>query len=216
MLLRYFLSVVLFFVAYPTYAYLPVMTENETVHTVTEITDFKTEHMYFGELTGFPHMYLLRSGEPFTLKVMLLLPDTQKVTHDINSIIIRETGFQGRIEEVTRLLAKDALWESSYDPWGGDWYQEGVTYEETAEAGVYRIEVSSPNNTGKYVLVLGHESALGSLGYFELVGRLSEVKSFLGKSQVRMLEAPLVFIPLVIVISIGVILRRRRRATSRE
>jgi hypothetical protein len=186
------------------------MTEQATARDITPITDFKTEQMYFGELDGFPHMYLIRSSEPFTLKAEILLPDIEKTPRDINGIIIRDTGFQGRIQEMTRMLAKDASWESFYDLWGGDRYLRGTTYKQDVESGVYRIEVSSPNNEGKYVLIVGNEDSFGSIGYFELIGRLSAVKSFFGKSPLRMIEAPLVFIPLLLIVC-GVLWWRLRR-----
>jgi hypothetical protein len=212
---KHLLLVVFFFSAFSVHAYTPVMVGERTARDVTEITAVETEKMFFGELKGFPHMFLIQSGEPFTLKAELLLPDIQDTPRDINVIIIRNTGFQGRIQEVTRMHAKDAGWDSFYDPWGGDRYLRGITYESEMESGVYRIEVSAPDNDGKYVLVVGSEESFGPTTYFKTLGQLSSVKSFFEKSPIRVLEAPPVFIPLIVIIFGIVFWRLRLRKTSR-
>ncbi len=193
-----FFTLFFFLCALPVYAHTPYFVEQKSLHDVTAIENPEYSRAFYGMLAGFPHTYEIRTPEPFHLYVQVLVPDTETTENIINGIIIKETGKGGRVEEVARLTAKDASWESWHEPFGNDTYRIGGTFERDVAPGVYRIEVSTPDNLGKYVLAVGNLEGKDGIGYFETIGRLIEVKAFFGKSKIRIIESPLVYIPLLI------------------
>jgi hypothetical protein len=195
------------------HAHVPNLVEQTSLIDINAIVDPTLSQAFYGTLDGFPHTYEIRSKEPFTLHVEVLIPDIESATENVTGIIIRETGQKGRVSEVTRMLAEDASWESFYEFWGGDTYRKGGTYEAEAEPGVYRIEVSTPENRAPYVLVVGKREEFDTLGYFETIGRLMEVKEFFGKSKFMVIVSPLVFIPLLILITCAGLFYWYRRRT---
>lgn len=199
--------------ALPAHAHVPLVVDQESLHDIVVIEDPELSQAFYGTLTDFPHTYEIRAKSPFHLYAEVLVPDMEGQENVVSGIIIKETGQKGRVEEVTRMLAKDATWESFFEPWGADSYRKGGTFERDVEPGVYRIELSTPNNHEKYVLVVGKREDFWSIGYFETVGRLMDVKEFFGKSKFRVIESPIVFVPLVLVLAVFFIVwfRRRRR-----
>lgn len=199
-----------------TYAHIPVLIEQSSLHDITPIETPDISHAFYGTLNGFPHTYEIVSREPFTLFAEVLMPDIGGIEKKVSGIIIREVGESGRVAEVSRLLAKDASWESFYEPFGGDRYVRGTSYEGNLEAGVYRIEVSTPDNNQKYVLVVGKKEEMAGVGYFELVGRIADVKAFFGKSRLLVIQSPFVYVPLILLmIGVAAVYYRRVRAARR-
>lgn len=201
-------------------AHIPVMVDPASVRDVYAINDPTLSQAFYGNLSGFPHTYEVRVRDATVLRVEVLIPEIVSAVEEVNGIVIRETGMKGRVEEVARLLARDASWEQFFEPWGGDWYRRGSSFETTIEAGVYRIEVSTPDNYAPYVLVVGTEERDGGLGYIALVERIAQVKAFYGKSAFAVLESRFVYLPLVFIICIvllcgGIVLyRKKRRRTA--
>jgi hypothetical protein len=217
--MKYFFTLFILTFLFPmsALAHVPHIVEQTSVIDIDPITDPTLSQAFYGTLDGFPHTYEIRAKEAFTLHVEVLIPDIESATENVSGIVIRETGTKGRVVEVTRLLADDASWESFYEFFGGDSYRKGGVYEADVEAGVYRIEVSTPENTAPYVLVVGNREEFGAIGYFETIRRLMEVKEFFGKSQFMVVVSPLVFIPLIILIGgVGILYWYRRRTSVGE
>ena len=208
-----YLGVFLFLPFSFVHAHVPNLVEQNSLHDITTIVEPTLSQAFYGTLRGFPHTFEIRSDESFTLHVEVLVPDSDTSTENVSGIIIRETGRQGRVTEVARMLAKDASWESFYEPWGGDSYRRGSVSEREVESGIYRIEVSTPDNNAPYVLVVGSKEEFGSIGYFETVKRIADVKTFFGKSKFMVIESPFVYVPLLFSMFVVFMawLRRRRR-----
>ncbi len=121
----------------------------------------------------------------------------------------------GRVTEITRLNAQEGGWTSEYNWVSGDAYRHGPTFERELEAGTYYVEVHTPDNLEKYVLRVGNRDG-ASIGYFEMIRRLVAVKKFFGKSPVRIVESPYVYLPIVGmgILSFGVWYMRRRNARA--
>ncbi len=194
-------------------AHVPVIVSQESIKDIDTIEDPELSQAFYGELTGFPHTFEIRAKEPFTLSLQILQPDIESSIRNISGIAIKDLGRGKRVEEVTRLHARDALWESEYEPWGGDRYLIGPSFKQELSEGIYRIEIHTPDNLEKYVLVVGSREEM-TLGYFELIGRLMEVKEFFGKSKLRIVESPFVYVPLILsmlLIGYGVYRKRKKR-----
>jgi hypothetical protein len=203
--MRYSFALVALFFLVPmsALAHVPNIVEQTSILDIDQIRDPMLSQAFYGTLDGFPHTYEIRAKEAFTLHVEVLIPDIESATENVSGIIIRETGQKGRVSEVTRMLAKDATWESFYEFWGGDDYRKGGVYEAEVEPGVYRVEVSTPENEAPYVLIVGNREEFGAIGYFETIRRLMEVKEFFGKSKFMVIVSPLVFIPLSVLVIIA-------------
>ena len=197
-------------------AQVPVLVHPQSVADITQITDPELLHAFYGAMTGFPHTFEIHADTPFTLKTEILVPDIDEGKNIISGIIIKENPEGGRVIEIVRLNAKEALWESQFEPYGGDSYRHGPLFEKQLDAGTYRVEVHTPDNIEKYVLLVGSRKEM-SIGYFELVGRIYDVKQFFGKSPVRIIESMYVYAPLLVISIIGIgtwYIRRGRKQKS--
>lgn len=209
-----FIALLLFAIAYDTHAHVPNVITQSSLQDIITIEDPELSQAYYGDMMGFPHTYEIRAKDPFHLFVEVLVPDIPAADERVSGIIIKEVGYKGRVVEVARLPGAEAGWESFYEPWGGDRYRRGASFEQDVEAGVYRIEVNTPENLSKYVLVVGKREDFGSVGYFETIGRIADVKAFFGKSRFRIVESPFVYVPLMASVFVsGVWLWWRRRST---
>ena len=213
---RVIVSIALLCIPFVSYAHVPLVVEQTSLHDIGAIADPELSQAFYGAMDGFPHTYEIRATEPFHLFAEVLVPDIATSKNTVSGIIIKETGQGGRVSEVARLHAKAATWESFYEPFGGDSYRRGSSYEADVQPGVYRIEVSTPDNDTKYVLVVGKREGSGGVGYFETLGRIAEVKAFFGKSPVRIIESMYVYVPIVIalvlLLAYWYLWRYRRRA----
>lgn len=211
--MRYVYTLILFFlVCNYAHAYTPEVVTQATLHDITEIQNPESEHVFFGELNNIPNTYEIKASEPFLLHIEIRVPDIETSKNIISGIVIKDQK-KGRVEEVTRLLAKDASWVSRYDMRIGESYREGPVFEKQLDPGIYRIEMHTPDNLEKYIFVIGNKN-IDSPGYFELLGRIADVKRFYGKSAFWSITSSYVYIPLVIVGLMGGVLwfwyRRKR------
>ncbi len=209
---RYIFILFIFFAwAETVSAHIPLVVTQENLHDIVTISNPDVSQAFYGELVGFPHTYEIEAKEPFTLTVEVLMPDIDSSNNTVSGIVVRNVTGSGRVTEVTRLLAKGASWSSFFEPWGGDSYRRGGTFSKEVEAGTYRIELSTPVNLEKYVLVVG-EKEESDLGYFETLERIMDVKVFFGKSRIMVIQSPLAYVPLLILFCIlGFVYYRRRR-----
>ncbi len=195
-------------------AHVPVLVEQTSLHDIVTIEEPEISHAFYGTMNSFPHTYEIRSKTPFHLFVQVLMPDIASSKNNVSGIIIKETGKGGRVEEVARLLARDAMWDTFYEPIGADSYRTGGTFERDVEPGVYRIEVSTPDNLDKYVLVVGKNEDSSEIGYFETIRRIAGVKAFYGRSKIFVVLSPLVYVPLLVLCAVGGVIwfvKRRHR-----
>ncbi len=182
------------------HAYVPELVVQKDLHDIKPIVDPELSQLFAGELTGFPHTYEIRSEEPFTLYVEMRIPDLAEGKNNVSGIVIKEQR-KGRVEEVTRFLAKDASWTVKDDTLIGDAYREGSSFEKELQGGVYRIEVSTPDNLETYMLRVGKREEM-TIGYLELLGRIANMKKLYGKSAFFIIESPYVYWPLIALVLI--------------
>jgi len=161
-----------------------------------------TQQLFIGELQDFPEMYKIDSSEPFLLTVQIrALPNDGMSSPKLNGIIVRQKD--GSVEEVVRLNSTDITWGKGRDYLTGLLYLVGETFSQEVSAGVYHIEVSAPQNIGKYILVVGSQPL--AVGYFTSLGAVSKMYLFYGTSRIFMLRSPIVYYPVGIIILLGLI-----------
>jgi hypothetical protein len=181
----------------------PILVKQVDIDDITTITDPDHAQAFYGELTNFPHTYEIRASEPFTLYTQILVPDIQEQKNIVSGIIIKVPIYEKRrVEEITRLHAKDAQWESSLVFFEGNSYRKGPFFEKELEAGLYRIEVHTPDNLEKYVLVVGEREEM-TIGYFEHMYRLVQIKIFFEKSSIMVIQSPIVYVPFLTIVLCG-------------
>lgn len=163
---------------------------------ITTVTEPESARALYGDMTGFPHTYEIRSEDAFQLYVQMFMPEHDFVpANTISGIIIKENEEHARVIEIARLPAHEATWENVRSIASGDTLKRGPFFNAQVDAGVYRIEVSTPQNTERYVLHIGTADPL-PLSYLEYIRRIAEIKTFVGKSPYAIVESPFVYIPM--------------------
>jgi len=192
-------------------AHVPVLPEFASYDDAKTIVSPDISRAYYGELTSFPHRYeFVIEENNRDLFVEVLVPDIEAAANNIDAIIVKQHD-AGYVDEVARLSAKDATWESFYEWFGGDSYRRGPGFEKTVEPGKYILEVFNANNVGKYVLVVGKKEDFSEVSIFETQQRIYEVKRFYGKSPLAVLQSPFYYVPTSVIILIALILWYRHR-----
>ena len=209
---------------------------------VTQIENPEVSQAFYAELKGEPDYYQIESEESFKLYVGILVPDLEEIDKDISVEISREDLHIEEIrvknqeeEEVPILLnGLQYEWTRWYEPFGGDWYWEGPELrgnppkEELPEGvqvdeGTYTIKVFSPDNEGKYVLVVGEREEFPLKEIVQTLFVLPQLKAefFEGSPWTAYFNLVGLFLAISIGILIGIIvavvvlvkrMRRARRA----
>lgn len=179
-------------------AHQPVIVE-QSANEELKVVDPTISKAYYGELTGFPHTFRITAESEFPLYVSISVPDIPEATNNVSAIIVRDR-LGGGVAEVARLRAESATWEPFFELFGGDTYRQGASFDETVEAGTYRVEVHTPDNQAHYVLAIGKTEDFSSVGYFELIRGIAGVKEFFGKPPIAVLQSPFLYVPITLLL----------------
>ena len=144
------------------------------------VRDPEISQAFYARLSGNPQTYHIRSEAPLRLYVNLLVPDIAGSETDYEAAIFRETG--GEAELLARLEGKTHSWRPFFEPFGGDRYLIGPEYDEQVAAGAYTVVVTSPDNTGKYVLAVGKIEKFPPGAMARTIIALPKLKRYFDKS----------------------------------
>jgi len=144
------------------------------------VRDPEISQAFYARLAGNPQTYHIRSEAPLRLYVNLLVPDIPGIETDCEAAIFRETC--GEAELLARLEGKSHSWRPFFEPFGGDRYLIGPEYDEQVPAGAYAVVVTSPDNTGKYVLAVGKIEKFPPKAMARTLVTLPGLKRYFGKS----------------------------------
>ena len=183
-------------------AYNPIIAEPSQAYEIIPIEgDPYVQREYLGNLSDFPDMYELTSDVAFTLQV--------KVRQRANGvapfglIIVRQNEDDGGVTEVVRLNQPLEEWTEVKDSTLGMKFLEGTVLSREVEPGTYRIEVSSPDNKGDYMLIVGDE--LVRTGFFGTLADVYKVQRHFGYTPFHMLFSNYLYYLLgIIVVSYGI------------
>jgi len=132
---------------------------------------------FYGELKGEPAYYQIEEKYGFNLYVGILSPKIEGADKDFSV----ETSRNGEIIFVLDGISQE--WLSFYEEFGGDYYYEGPENRISVEPGIYTLKVFSPDNRGKYVLVVGEKEEFPLKEIINTVKTLPRLKKdFFGKS----------------------------------
>jgi hypothetical protein len=132
----------------------------------------------YGELIGFPQEFRVIISEPQPFFVQILAPPVDGATIDFSVEILKKN--ENDTVPAALLSATSAPWSAWNDPWGGDTYRAGPALTIPLSAGEYVLVVSSPDNTGKFVLFTGSEDRPSFMGLVTMIAKLPLVKAYLG------------------------------------
>lgn len=176
-----------------------VHVETASQHEVILFDNPEERTLRYGELTGYPHMYEFSTRKEMILSLSVAVPDREEVQNIMSGIIL-SVQKDGSVVEVARLRAREASWESFYEPLGGDIYRRGGSFSASIQPGLYRVEVSTPDNIGPYALFSGTEPVSERMGYIASLQAVYALKVALGKSGFSLIGSPLVYVPVMLAV----------------
>lgn len=116
-----------------------------------EIKNPEVSQAFYGVLEGRAEYFKIESDKPFKLYLNLLVPDAPGAAKEVSAEVRMESG-----KSLFFLDGAGAPWVKFHEDFANDDYLKGPELLSTeVPAGVYDIQVYSPNNTGKYVLAVG-------------------------------------------------------------
>jgi hypothetical protein len=102
-------------------------------------------------LTGQPDYYQISSNKTFELFVNILVPQSPGISNDFVSAQITDSSGK----TIALLNENNTDWTPMFEPFGGDYYLQGPTFDQNVSAGTYYVKVFNKNNIGKYSLAIG-------------------------------------------------------------
>jgi hypothetical protein len=189
--MRFFLLTILFFAAATvSLAYNPIIAEPPEPYVVIPIEgDPYVQKEYLGTLADFPDMYELTSEVAFTLQVKVRQRASAEAPFGL--IVVRQNDDDGGVTEVVRLSEPLTAWKEVSDSTLGIKFLEGTTLSREVTPGTYRIEVSSPDNKGEYMLLVGDEPA--RTGFFSTLADVYTIQRHFGYTPLHMLFSNYVY-----------------------
>jgi len=191
----------------PASAYELVVTEaNQPYEVVTIESDKGPEHVYLGELDNFPVIYEIKVDESTDFNVQIRQLYKGVGTPLLYSLIlIRENELDGGVTEIARLTPDVQDWTMVKDSVLGITFWESEVLTSIVDSGVYRIEISSPENTGRYMLTINNNTE--KLGYFATLTNVRTTQAFFGYSIFKMLVSSYLYYAFGILFLLFVIYR---------
>jgi len=164
---------------------------------------FSVEQWYLGTLAEFPEMYEFSVADTTTLQLSLRVPDSVDI-HSMRPslLLVRDVNPRG-VKEVARIAYDKVDWKKEKDPRSGLTYYTTAPYSVELEPGVYKAEISTPNNVGKYMFIIGSDAIRPSFSTsFATVYALHD---FYEVSKILMVRSPVVYYPLGILLCLGLL-----------
>lgn len=149
------------------------------------VVDAEISKAYYNKLSGKPHIYTIKTNKSFDLYVGILVPDIDNLKKDVTADIYKSDDLLATIG------GESAKWELFFEPFGQSTYWDGGQYKAQAEAGTYRIIVSSTNNDTKYSLAVGEIEAFDTKEVVSVLNLVPELKrDFFEESPISFIKSP--------------------------
>lgn len=132
--------------ARPTVQYEPIPIEGDTY----------LEHDFLGTLKDYPHMYEFKTDVAMTFTASVL-QSTLGTAVPFGLIFVRQNDTDGGVTEVVRDIVPVSDLKRVRETGLGITLLRGSTIRKDIGPGIYRLEVSTPDNRGDYMLVVGEE-----------------------------------------------------------
>jgi hypothetical protein len=188
------------------FTFFPVMTlaYNITTNKISipyEITtinnNLQTQSHYLGELKGDPHMYEFVLGSSTELNIHLMQKEEEEII-PLSLIVVKQNEDKGGVTEIGRLSGDKINWQKNNDKVLGLSFNQSDVFLGEINPGIYRVEVSTPDNFGKYVLVVGDNFEMDN--YFTTLSNIYTFQTFFGGSVFSMFKSSYIYYPLGIIL----------------
>lgn len=213
--MKLFLILVFFFCTGTfVFAYTPILTEVERPYDI--VVSNREPHLkqvYLGELENFPIMYELSVDATTTIHAVLEQRFVQsKEPIPFALIVIRKNNRGGGVTEVGRLISTTNEWTTIKYPTLGITFLKSRDFSAEVGPGVYRIEVSTPDNIGHFMLTIG--TIDNDLSFFGTIKNAYIIQNFFDYSVIRILYSSYLYYPLgIILVLLGINWTRRIHKT---
>ncbi|MFT5832388.1 MAG: hypothetical protein ACI9SY_000778 [Candidatus Paceibacteria bacterium] len=212
--MRILLALLVFVLPVLTHAFVAVETDISQPYEVFPVENVLPDQTsYLGTLDNYPVMYEVRSEEAFIFTAQLRQPASSP-SEPLALLLIRRNDRGGGVTEIVRQNIDPADWSRERDSLVGMSFLTAEVLEIDVEPGIYRLEVSSPNNLAQYMLTVGDESI--ESGYFEQLGYARQTQSYFGYGFFTMLRSSLVYYPIGILLLLGAFYQTWRFASKRR
>lgn len=200
--------------AVPALAHQPRFIKDEVK---IEVKNPEISRAFYGELNGQPAVYEIKSDEPFKLYVGVLVPDISGIDKDVSARVTVPKG--DFYEEIFNLNGENFEWKNFYEEFAGDDYWQGPEERIDAEAGIYFVTVSSPDDFGKYVLAIGETESFPLEEMANTLLTLPKLKKeFFGKSslaifngRIGMFLGGFILVIVMIIAAVVLVVRKIKR-----
>ncbi|MFA6228022.1 MAG: hypothetical protein WC668_02445 [Patescibacteria group bacterium] len=178
------------------------------------ITNADVSQAFYGQLKGEIDYYDLQLASPLDFYFQILVPDIADIR---TSLIAQLNDSNGKPLAVLNGLGYP--WQKFHEDFAGDDYLQGPEKKISLPAGDYRLMVSSPNNLGKYVLVVGEKESFPLGESLKTLRLLPGLKKFFnkplwaiyeGRIGSGLLVATLIVLAVILLI-VGFVLFERRK-----
>lgn len=187
-------------------AYNPIVAEPAAVYEPISIEgDVFVEHNLLGDLEGAPDLYEFSSDVAFTFQAQL----KQKAggEYPFALILVRQNDTDDGVIEIARQGARLEDWTTEHYLSLGMALSEAPVLERELTPGTYRLEVSTPDNEGAYMLVTGEETVRS--GWWAKFTAVFITQMHFGVFPLLAVLSPYVAIPVLLLLTLALWLKRK-------
>ena len=141
---------------------------------------------FYGELKGEPNFFQIQADTPIKLYIGILVPDVKNIGKDISVEVSKDDEFYYLLD------GENFEWQPYYEEFAGDDYfkgpellaeeRDGLPQGVEAESGIYNLKVYSPDDQGKYILVIGEKEEFPFNEIIKTIVVLPQLRLFFSKS----------------------------------
>ncbi len=166
------------------------------------LDDIPRQQTLYGDLQGFPELFQFTVTATTTIPITLRAIDADEHGPLFSLILVRDESQRG-VREISRLAARETTWDTYRDSRTRMLYLAAPTLAPTLVPGTYRLEVSTPDNEGRYQLVFGDDPP--RLGYVATWRTIRAIHDFHGYGPPHMLRTSHALLPLLtLLIIVGI------------
>jgi hypothetical protein len=195
---KVFLVAPLLFVASTALAYSPIVVQPAQPYDIIPVEgDVYVEHQFLGTLEDYPEMFEIKTESAIDLKISVRQLDTDTAV-PFGLIMVRQNEGDGGVSEVLRQNEAVSEWTKVSDAVLGMHFLESTPIQKNITPGTYRIEVSTPDNKGAYMLVIGEDPQ--SNGFFKALAQIYTTQRHFGYTPFHIFFSSYVYYPLGILL----------------
>jgi hypothetical protein len=211
------LALTFLLVASPALAYNPISVQPKEQYEIFKIEDDPyVEHDFLGKLSDYPEMFEIKTDVSMTFTAAVFQRSTGTPV-PFGLMFVRQNDADGGVTEVARANMPISEWQKVYEGGLGLSLLQGTTIRKEITPGTYRIEVSTPDNKGDYMLVVGEEPAQRS--YFKTLSDVAKVQHHFGYTPFHLILSTYYLYPLGIlgiVFTVAYYFKRRQYQKNKQ